>query len=155
MFSGSEIVEIGIQIEVNGRDFYEALILKSASEKAKEIFKFLAGEEEDHIDVFKEILSSVKAYDPPESYPVEYFEYMRALASQHVFTKAHKGKETAEQIKDDKEALDIAIGFEKDSIEFYEAMKKIVLTKDHPLLNALIVQEHTHLNRLSELKKTL
>ena len=56
IFSGSEIVQIGIQIEKNGRDFYNALEKQSTSNKSKEIFRYLAGEEEKHIKVFEEIL---------------------------------------------------------------------------------------------------
>lgn len=155
VFSGSEIVECGIQIEKNGRDFYHELNSKSAGEKAREIFKFLASEEEKHIVVFEELLETVQNYEPAESYPAEYFEYMRGLAGQHVFTRENTGKEKAREVKDDKEAFDVAIGFEKDSIEFYEAMKKVVPEKDHALIDALIVQEHEHLTRLVDLRKTL
>ena len=49
-FSQSEVVELGIQIEKNGRDFYNELVARSESAEAKEIYKFLAGEEEKHID---------------------------------------------------------------------------------------------------------
>ena len=46
IFAGSEIVEMGIQIEKNGRDFYCALTEKSKDKKAKEIFAYLAEQEE-------------------------------------------------------------------------------------------------------------
>jgi len=39
IFAGSEIVEMGIQIEENGRDFYCALTEKSKDKKAKEPVK--------------------------------------------------------------------------------------------------------------------
>jgi len=42
IFAGSEIVEIGIQIEKNGRDFYNTLDKQSKNEKAKEIYRFLS-----------------------------------------------------------------------------------------------------------------
>ena len=34
IFAGSEIVELGIQIEKNGRDFYNTLVSQSKSQKA-------------------------------------------------------------------------------------------------------------------------
>ena len=71
IFSGSEIVQIGIQIEKNGRDFYNALEKQSTNKKGKEIFHYLAGEEEKHIKVFEEILSSAENYEPAEAYPGE------------------------------------------------------------------------------------
>ena len=78
VFAGNEIVEMGIQIEKNGKDFYDTVLAQTKDEKAKNIFKYLAGEEEKHIITFQKILDSVHKYEPPESYPGEYFAYMKA-----------------------------------------------------------------------------
>lgn len=152
IFSGSEIMEIGVQIEKNGRDFYATLAIQSKDPKARDIFKFLAGEEEKHITVFQRILSSIAKYEPPEAYPGEYFAYMSALAGESVFTKKDKGKEIAGKIKNDKEAIDIGIGAEKDSIVFYEGMKKAVPEYDQKIIDEVIAQEEGHLKQLLELK---
>ena len=153
IFAGSEIVELGVQIEKNGRDFYKALAARSKNQKAKDVFKYLAGEEEKHIVIFQNILESVRIYEPKEAYPGEYFAYMNALASDHVFTQKDKGKEIARNIKSDTEAIDMGIGFEKDSIIFYEGMKRAVPDKDIKMLDELIIQEQNHLRQLTDLKK--
>lgn len=155
IFAGSEIVELGIQIEKNGRDFYNALVEQLKNQKAKETFKYLAGEEEKHIAVFQNILDSVHKYEPPESYPGEYFAYMNALARDYVFTQKDKGREIAKNVKGDKEAISLGIGFEKDSIIFYVGMKKVVPEYDHKIVDKLITQEQDHLRQLSELKESL
>ena len=155
IFTGSEIVELGIQIEKNGRDFYNTLVNQTKNPKAKDKFRYLAGEEEKHIAIFQEILNRVGKYEPPESYPGEYFAYMNALAGEHVFTQKDKGAEIAKNIASDKEAIDTGIGFEKDSIIFYEGMKKVVLEYDHKVIDELIMQEQSHLRQLSDLKKSL
>lgn len=155
IFAGSEIVEIGIQIEKNGRDFYNIVAKQSKNQKAKEIFEYLAGEEEKHIAVFKKILDSVTKYEPPESYPGEYFAYMNALASEHMFTQKDKGRQIAKKVTSDKEAVELGIGAEKDSIVFYEGMKKVVPEYDLKLVDELIKQEQDHLRQLSDLKKNL
>ena len=155
IFAGSEIVEVGIQIEKNGKDFYEALTGQSKSEKSREIFKFLAEQEEQHIHVFQDILKAVHQYEPPESYPGEYFAYMKALASEHIFTKENKGKEIAGTVKTDAEAIDLGIKFEKESILFYEGMKKVVPENQIKPVDALIAQENNHLLKLYNIKETL
>jgi rubrerythrin len=171
IFAGSEIVELGIQIEKNGRDFYNTLVKQSTlrlrsgltlseveaskNQKAKEIYRYLAGEEEKHIAVFQKILDSVHKYEPPEAYPGEYFAYMNALASEYVFTQKDKGSEIAKDITSDKEAVDLGIGFEKDSIIFYVGMKKVVPEYDHKVIDELIIQEQSHLKQLTDLKKNL
>lgn len=152
IFAGSEIVEIGIQVEKNGRDFYCALTAKSKDKKAKEIFTYLADQEEKHIAVFQGLLGSVQKYEPAEAYPGEYFAYMSALASEHVFTKKNKGADAAKRTKTDKEAVSLGIGFEKDSIIFYEGMKKVVPDGDQKVVDRLIAEEQCHLRTLSELK---
>lgn len=152
IFAGSEIVEIGIQIEKNGRDFYNALVKKSKNLKAQEIFKFLAAEEEKHMAIFKTILEKTEKYEPQGLDVDDYFAYMNALASEHIFTQANKGEEIARKTKSDREAIDLGIGFEKDSIIFYEGMKKVVPEYDLKVVDEIIAQEQNHLKTLTELK---
>jgi len=155
LFAGSEIVELGIQIEKNGKDFYNTLLEQSNSGKAKEIYRLLAGEEEKHITAFQKILDKVIKYEPAEAYPGEYFAYMNALAGDYVFTQKDKGRQIAQKIKSDKEAVGIGIGFEKDSILFYEGMKTAMLANEAKVIDELIAQEKSHLRKLSDLKKEL
>jgi rubrerythrin len=155
IFAGSEVVELGIEIERNGKDFYEALAAQSKNPKVRESFSFLAKEEEKHIVAFQGILKKTEQYEPAQSYPGEYLAYMNALASEHIFTQKDKGKSTASRIKTDKEAVDVAIGFEKDSIIFYEGMKNMVPAHEQKVIDELIIQEQAHLSKLSLLKKDL
>ncbi len=155
IFAGSEIVELGIEIERNGRDFYNTLAKKSKNQKAADIFKYLSDEEEKHIKVFQDILNKTEKYEPSGLDADDYFAYMNALASEYVFTQKDKGEEIAKTIKNDKEAVNMGIGFEKDSIIFYEGMKKAVPEYGLKIINELIMQEQSHLKKLSDLKKTL
>ena len=154
-FSISEVVELGVQIEINGKDFYETLVLKTKSEKARAIFEFLKDEEEKHIETFRKILDSVHKYEPKEAYPDEYFSYMNFLASEHVFTKKGKGVEMAQNASTDVEGVDLGIKFEKDSILFYEGMKKIVADDEKGTIDLLIKEEENHYKKLTHLKKEL
>lgn len=155
IFAGSEIVELGIQIEKNGQDFYNTLSGQSKNEKARGLFKFLAGEEARHIQVFKKILEKTTKYEPAGLDADEYYAYMNALASEHVFTQKDKGAKIAKSIKSDKEAVQMGISFEEDSIVFYGAIKKIVPQYDQTIVDQLITQEESHLRQLIEIKKTL
>lgn len=152
IFSGSEIVELGVQIEINGRDFYGALAKQAKNPKSKEVFSFLSGEEEKHILTFRKILDSVEKYEPAEAYPGEYFAYMSSLAEKYVFTQEGKGLGAANKVKSDIEALDLGMGFERDSIDFYNNMKKVVPAYDHKIVDSVIAQEQEHLRILSGLK---
>lgn len=155
IYSGNEIVEFAVQIEKNGRDFYRTLTKQSKNQQARDIFLYLAGEEEKHIVVFQKLLDSVKKYEPSEAYPDEYFAYMVRLAKGYVFTKKNTGAVAAKNIQTDKGAVDIGVKFEKESILFFESMKKVIPEKEHNTLDVLIQQEQDHLKRLSDLKRTL
>lgn len=155
VFSGSETVELGIQIEKNGRDFYNALAAQAKDLNAAEIFKFLAEEEERHILVFQDILQKTQRHEPPQIYADEYFAYMNALAGDYVFTQKDKGKEIAKAVTTDKQAVEMGIGFEKDSIVFYEGIKKVVPQLEHKTADSLIEEEEKHLKKLLDLRKKI
>ena len=155
IFAGSEIVQLGIQIEKNGQDFYNTLSAQTKNEKAKGLFAYLAGEEAKHIQFFKKILEKTTKYEPAGLDAEEYYAYMNALASEHVFTQKDKGEEAARKIKNDGQAVDIGIGFEKESIIFYEGMKKTVPDYDQVIIDQLIAQEQSHLMQLLELKAAI
>lgn len=155
IFAGSEVVEIGIQIEKNGRDFYNTLSAESKNQKAKEIFKFLAGEEERHITVFQGILNKTEKYEPAGLDAGQYYAYMNALSGEYVFTKENKGEELAKAVKSDKEAVDMGIKFERDSIVFYEGIKRTVPDYDRKIIDELITQEQRHMIILMDLRNKL
>ncbi len=155
IFSGSEVVEMGIRIEENGRDFYEGVARLSKNLSAKVTFDFLAKEEENHIRRFEDILSKVKKYEPSEAYPGEYFAYIKSLSGDYVFTKKKKGAEIAKDIKTDLGAVELGIGFEKDSILFYDEMKRFVLEGEQEIIDKLLEEEKVHLRKLIELKSKM
>jgi len=154
-FSGTEIVEIAIEIEKNGRDFYNAFSGRLKDKDIKELFRCLSIEEANHIEDFKKIFDSVSSHNPCESYPQDYFAYLNAIASEYVFTKKDELKERIGSISSEKEAIDISIGLEKDSILFYEEMKKIVPDKDSNIIDTIIDQEKEHAKRLLAIKARL
>ena len=80
---------------------------------------------------------------------------MNALASEYVFTQKDKGSQIAKTVTSDKEAVELGIGFEKDSIVFYEGIKKVVPEYELKIIDELISQEQNHLRQLSDLKKAL
>jgi len=152
IFAASEIVELGIQIEKNGYDFYNTLVKQTKNKKAQDVFKYLASEEEKHVAVFKKILDKTEKYEPPKIYSDEYLAYMNALAGEYIFTQKDQGELIAKKIKSDAQAVDTGIKFEKDSIIFYEGIKKAVPEYDHRIIEELIQQEQNHLKQLIDLK---
>ncbi|MEI6845859.1 MAG: ferritin family protein [Candidatus Firestonebacteria bacterium] len=152
-FSGSDIVAMGLEIEKNGKEYYEGVVKCSKSAEAKKMFEMLVGEELKHVSYFEKLLVSLEQEEIAESYAGEYHEYMSHLAGLHIFKKAGAGKEKACKITSDKEALETAASFEKDSILFYYELKNFIIALDQQVLDEVIEQEKIHLSKIMELLK--
>tara|TARA_B100000315_G_C14550305_1_gene575423 strand:- start:1218 stop:1694 length:477 start_codon:yes stop_codon:yes gene_type:complete len=154
-FTVSDIVELGIQIEKNGIEFYTALAEKFKEPKVESMFAYLAREEANHVVTFNNILESIVNFESKEVFTDEYYAYMRSLASEYVFTQSGKGKELADTVTNQADAVDLAAKFELESIEFYEGIKKGIPDKQHSAIDALIAQEHKHHQKLVSLREAL
>lgn len=151
-FSACEVVELGVQIEKNGRAFYSEMAKKAGNQKAAAMFEFLSDEEEKHIAAFREISAAACDYEPEGAYPDEYFVYMNQMASQNVFTRKDSGAQIARDVRDYIDGIDVALKFEKDSILFYEEMRKMVPENNRDLVDKLISEEKKHVAMLCEMK---
>lgn len=152
-FDASEIIQLAIRIEENGEDFYRLTARKIGSGEIKDIFDYLADEEIKHRQIFQDILSKVEQYEPPESYPQEYFAYLRAYADEHIFTQEKKGQFMAGQIKTAKKAVEFAIGVELDSILYYLEAKNLVPEEQKAIIDRVVEEERRHYLKLVEVKR--
>jgi len=154
-FSGSELVNIAIGIEKSGLAFYQSLVKKEKDVMARGAYKYLAEMEEKHIKTFQSMLGAVGEYKPPEMYTEEYDLYLKALVDSAVFTDDKVAREMAEKAASSAEAIQIALGAEKDSILYYSEMRNLVRERDREVVNRIIEEEKSHLRQLSDLKKKL
>ena len=152
MFSGCEIVELAVQIEKNGKEFYTRLKALADNDEARGVFESLAKAEDRHIAVFRKIFDASCNYSPEGSFPDEYFSFMNSLASSYVFTRADKAEELIESIKTFREAVELGIELEKDSILFYEEMKRSIPESSHETVDRIIDEEKQHFKKLCDLK---
>ena len=152
-FSVQEAIEIAIEIEKNGATFYRNLAGSADTARLRDLFSYLAQEEKSHITRFREILDSTGGYQVSEAYyATEYMGYMKALADERVFKSDISVAEVAERAKLPREAADIAIGFEKESILFLHEMWQLVNQSDRGVIRKLLDEERDHLRRLSAIK---
>lgn len=158
-FSGKELLEIALRIEENGWAFYNEARKGASKEGVRDLFEYLASQELEHIEAFKDLYKLLKEEKEEGFYNLTLGEdismYLKALASSRVFTDPRKGMEIARSVKDDREAIDIAIGFEKDSLLFYYEMVDLTAEREKEVVQKLIAQEKGHLMKLKELEKVL
>lgn len=154
-FSPNEFIEIAIGIERRGIAFYDIMTKSTESDAAREIFQRLSDMEREHIKTFESMLTDAEAQPPAESYPGEYAAYLQALVDSAVFTDDMITSELATQADSDIEAMELAIGAEKDSILFYYEMRDIMPRKAQPTVDRILAEEKSHLEALTRIKKLL
>ena len=117
----ADLLEVAVRIERQGIDFYNRLSTTIDSSQAKDVFSFLAAEEEKHSGVFRMMLEKTADYAPRFNYPGEYGLFIDGVASR-LLEKVRKviGSLPSRNIN---EALDMGIEFEKESILFYTELK--------------------------------
>jgi len=154
-FSGRELIEIAIGIEKNGAIFYDSLAGSAKNHAARDTYKNLADKEREHTAIFQNMMVTVSAYKPPETYTEQYNLYLKALIDSLVFADDKVSLKMARKVNSDAEALQIAMGAEKDSILFYVEVRDLVRRSERKLVGKIIEEEKSHLRQLMEIKKSL
>ncbi len=154
LFEPSEVFQFAIRIEENGEKFYRQMIQKFEEPTVKELFSFLADEEIKHKKIYEEMVSKIEKYEPFETFPGEYFAYLRAYADNIIYTQKKFDEETA-NIKDINAAIDYAINAELDSIMYYQEIKNLIHGNQRKTIDGIIEEERRHFVKLSEIKRTI
>ncbi len=159
-FNANEIFQIAIDIEGNGKHFYEKSMDLVDDPNVKELLAFLAQEEAEHIKTFTELKARLpKAatedtiWDPEN----EMNRYLQMMADMHVFRSDFDVEKELSQVKNPEDVLKLGIQFEKDSIIFFLTMQDAAGEKEgRELIGQLVNEEKKHLNKLSlELRKLM
>lgn len=153
-FKASEIFQIAMKIEENGKTFYKHASTVTDDAKMKDMFNFLAGEEVKHRTTFEGMLSKIEHYEPPERYPGEYFAYLRAYAEGLVFSPEKLQAEMA-KVTDAATAVEFAVQREIESILYYLEAKGLVPESQKDEIDRILDEERGHYLKLVEVKKNL
>ena len=158
-FNAGEVFKLALQLEDNGFRFYEAAAAKPFPAEIKALFQHLALEEKGHKAVFTHILSQVPAaaaaatvWDPDN----ELDQYLKMMADQHVFNQAPAELDRkCAGLADFREAVRLAMSFEKDSIVFF--LELLALSENNEEgraeIRKLVDEERKHLRKLTRLLK--
>ncbi|OGO04097.1 MAG: hypothetical protein A2Y60_04735 [Chloroflexi bacterium RBG_13_54_9] len=152
---GREVLEVAIEIEKNGRSFYEFMAKQAKGSEVWDTFTFLAGQEQKHEETFREMLNRLGGYQPAQAYPGEHYQYIKDLADSEIFVGDRVQAVLAREMASYDESLDIAIGFEKDSILLYSEIRGFVPKDDQDIVEKVVFEEKTHLRQLMDLKKAV
>ena len=145
-----DVLEVAVLIERGGIDFYNCLRDKLESPKARDVFSFLAAEEEKHAGTFRKMLEKKADYVPRYEYPGEYGKFLELMATV-VIKKAAESLRSAD-ILTDIQALEAGISMEKETILFYRELLDNPDLQDKDTLKNIIGEEKMHWQKLEALK---
>jgi len=155
VFSGNELIEVALGIERNGIAYYSSLAKSTTDASLRGTYHHLADMEREHIKIFQKMLGSAGKYKPTYAGATEeeYELYLKALVDSAVFIDDKIARQMAQRASSPAEAIQIALGAEKDSILFYSEMRDLVPKQDRPTIDGIIKEEKSHVRQLSSLKR--
>ena len=150
IFQATDIIEMALELEKSGEIFYGAVAKKAASAEVQALFEDLAEQEKHHYAAFEKMSGTV--WDQSQATGEEwdqYLMYLQATIQSAFFQGSDKALVLAEQVSDDKEALQMAVDFEKETMLFFYDLRDKVSEADKPVVEGIIAEEKNHMRRLA------
>lgn len=148
-YSLSEVIEQAVQTEKLGYDFYMNTAAKFKEDHAlKELFELLAAKEKGHEKKFSELKGHVKDEDMVDWEEVS--KYLRAIVESEFFLGSDKSLRSLSGVMTVEEAVRSAIGFEKETLLYFYAVRDLIKNKD--VLDEIIDEEKSHVTWLGRFK---
>jgi rubrerythrin len=153
-FNANEVFQIAIEIEENGRIFYQKARELVEDPGVKKLFSDLEQREVEHREKFEALKAELPesarestVWDPQG----EINQYLKMAADMHVFRAATPVEEQLANVTNAVDAIKLAMQFEKDSILFFLLMQdETDKGKGKELISQLTNEEKDHLRILSK-----
>jgi rubrerythrin len=150
----SEVIEMAVQAERLGFQFYTSMAKKFEKDAGlTKLFTTLASKEQVHEKTFSDLKTIVDKSGPE---PVEWTEvsnYMRAFVESEFFLGKGKSLPSMDHLKSVKDAVRFAMGFEKETLLYFLALRGVV--KEKEVVDEVINEEKSHIMWLAEFQHTL
>jgi rubrerythrin len=152
MFSVTEIYDMAITLEKNGRRFYEEALSRVTDTEVKKLITFLRDQEVEHLEVFTKLKNQHLSKNPQRrAAPPGMEDFVQDIMSGRLFSW-----EDHPLISEDtpfQSILEAALEFEKDGLAFFQFMKEALDSpEDLAEMEQILEQEHDHVEKLKNLR---
>ena len=155
-YRSGELLDAAVRMEIAGRSFYQELQKKADQKEQRDLFAYLADEEQKHREQFEQLKREKGVFRTEFGYDLEDYHMGLSLLEQSaVFRSDEEAIRMAQSARSAGEALEAAIRFEKDSILYYQEMRPIVASEYHGVLDRVVNEEKIHFRKLSGMSKGL
>lgn len=154
LFRASEMLDMAIQIEQQGLEFYKACLDAQTDSNLKAVFQYLADQEKEHAGTFSRMKGELPDdYTLPESYPGEIQNYIDTFVKGRVFDDPAEAEKKGREMTSPSAVIDFGLDIEKASILFYSGMKEYVRASERQEIDRIIAEEQKHVKKLLALRK--
>lgn len=138
-----EALRIAIQMEVDGKEYYENAVRMSSNEEEKELFRWLAAEEDRHQEQFRRIYEAIRESN---SWPEANIEISGRKKIAPLFVRAtNKTDVKAKPFPDELDAVVEAMDMEEKTRSAYqERLEKASSDAERSFYDSLIAEERGH-----------
>jgi rubrerythrin len=148
----ADVTELAMELEKSGEAFYRAVAKTAPSPKVQALFEDLAEQEVIHYRIFSKLFQSAqgKPFMTDQEWDM-YQDYLEATVQSAFFEGPDKALSVAEQVTDEKEALHMAIRFEKETVLFFHDLYDVVPESEKETIAKVIAEEKRHIRRLASM----
>lgn len=155
VFSADEVFSMAMEIEKSGYAYYKTVADSTKDSDLEELFRYLAKEEQKHYAFFEKLDRETGGLSVSDEEWAQISEYIKATTESRFFIGEDKAISLAKKTDTVKEAIDIAIGFEKDTLLFFYELRHITPPDSQKAADQIIEEEKLHVMRLLERKQAL
>jgi rubrerythrin len=146
----ADAIEMAKGIETSGEAFYRAVAKKAQTLEVRVLFEDLADQEVRHYATFEKLGKELgDALLMGQEEWEQYQEYLEATVQSALFEGPEKALAAAETMTDEKEALRMAMGFEKETILFFYNVRDVATGGKQEIIERVIAEEKSHVRRLA------
>lgn len=153
-FSIIEALNIAVETEKLGIEFYGKLVDIVKDKQLKELFEHLRQEEAKHMVKYIDLKKQYEQRDKKIEFEDEVQLYFRAISESEIFKNAGMTIKKLENITL-KEAVARALEFEKDTLLFFYSLWDSVEPEHQDILKEIVREERSHIIRLNNLYNSL
>lgn len=155
-FRANEIANIAVEIEKKGRQFYLRLEEAAKTPETRELFHYLAVEETKHQKIFQDLADRLGDIELPAwATDDEYGSYIQGLVESHALFSDESVEKQLSALEDEKDAIRMAMNFEKDTLLFFVEMETFVPESEKAAVKECAQEEKLHLIRLQNMYSKL
>lgn len=155
LLSAEEIFALAKQIEKSGQAYYRAVAESTGSAELRRLFEHLAEQEARHYAYFDRLSREYPELEIDQAGWEETSAYIRATSDSRFFIGEDKAIGLARTVTEPKAAIDIAIGFEKDTLLFFYELLNLTPPGSRSAAAEIVEEEKRHIRMLSERRADL